>query len=207
MDEAALTSFLDVTATAMKSVEVSTMHIVSYSTVTVARKLATGVKHDNLRSVFPLVNERQLSTSAVNIVFSTSAILQNSEYATPADLARGLTNEVTVAYADPATVTAFVTGCELLNSATITTSTAIAFGAPVLDPSSITEVEVTTVAPTVAPPNERNDRGDSASSSDNTSIVVSVVVSVVVLIACVGIIGFRYKKNRLNVNVVAIDGE
>jgi hypothetical protein len=190
LDEAAQSSFLDVTAAAMTGVEASDLFISSYSTVTVARKLTTSKKPENLRSLLTF-NKRQLSATAVNIEFSTSARLQNSGYDTSADLAQALTNEVAASYADPATATSFVTECELLNSATIATSTVVIFGAPVLDPLSITEVEVATAAPTSAPPNKRNGGGGSSSSSDNT-VVISVVVSVVVLVVCTGMIGVGY---------------
>jgi hypothetical protein len=205
LDEAAQSSFLDVTAAAMTGVEASDLFISSYSTVTVTRKLTTSTKPDNLRSLLTF-NKRQMSATAVNIEFSTSARLQNSGYETSVDLAQALTNEVAASYADPATATSFVTECELQNSATITTSMVILFGAPVLDPSSITEVEVATAAPTSAPPKKRNGGGGSSSSSDNT-VVISVVVSVVVLVVIVVLVMYllSHSKNQ-SVGVSAMPG-
>ena len=114
--------------------------------------------------------------------------MEDSGYSSAAELAEGLEVKLTVAYADPATATAFTEEAEALGSTTVDSMTVVVFEDPVVDYSSITEEVVRTSAPTATPGN---------SGDDYSVILIAVLVSVVVLIiiAAVGFVAYNKSKN------------
>ena len=193
MDLHAQEAFLSVTADSMTEVEASDLVITSMDTV-VGRRLVDATLDIEIQAEGgnDSARKRKLS-SVVDITFTTITTLEGSGYSSATALAEGLEAEVAVAYADPATATAFTQEAEALGSTTVDSTTVVVFEEPVLDTSSVTEETVKTSAPTVTAATRSSGSGN---NDEDTLIMIAVLVIVgILVIMTVG--GYvLYSKNK-----------
>jgi hypothetical protein len=163
-------------------VESGDLNITNMDTVNERRVLSVGTADADSDAADVGVTKRRLD-SAVSITFTTTTTLENSGYNNASALAEGLEAEVTAAYANHATATAFKEKAKALGSTTVDSTTVVVFEEPVLDSSSITEEVVNTSTPTVTPSAVvLSSDGD---NDEQTVILIAVLVSIFVLIVVV----------------------
>lgn len=170
LDTRARQAFLDVIAYAVSGVSSSDMAIVS---ITAAGGLS---------------NEVKASTSATNIVFSITGILQVLGYKTSAEMAEDIQRQLRVTFSDPAIVQFWLDKCIAYGSLTITNATAVDFSVPDVDESSITS---------------STEGGESSSNdgdNDTITIIIGVVAGVVGVAALVGIVFMVVMRRKSSYN-------
>lgn len=172
MDIGASNAFVRVTADSMVGVSTSDIDV----TATKDAPSSSGTALD----------VRDVADKAVDISFTTRLILETSSYSDPVQLVGARQNELTTAYADPATSTLFVESSVEFGSSTVLASTEVAFDTPVY--SSDVIISYTTKAPTSAPTREKKKKsgGGGNPGENNVIIFIIVIIGVVVISGVAG---------------------